>query len=228
MRSKIFFHYSISVFIMAFSSLSHAAITGKIVGILDGDTITILANANTMHKIRLYGIDSPESHQDFGSRAKKFTSEMVFGKTVRVISEAVDRYDRIVATVMIAEQSLNEELVKAGYAWVYKQYCKKPVCAIWENYEEDARKGSVGLWAKANPVPPWEFRRKTSRTVKTPSISVAKSSLGAYHGNTGSMILHAPGCKYYACSNCTAVFHTKDEAIKSGYKPCGVCMALKL
>jgi micrococcal nuclease len=73
--------------ILTISTLSHAAITGKVVGISDGDTITILDSTNTQQKIRLLGIDCPESHQDFGTQAKQITSEMVFGKTVQVITE---------------------------------------------------------------------------------------------------------------------------------------------
>lgn len=100
-------------------------IIGKVVGIADGDTITVLEN-RTQYKIRLFGVDCPEKSQDFGNRAKQFTSDLVFGKMVQVISEDIDRYGRTVGMLMIDGKCLNEEIVKAGYAWVYNQYCKKP------------------------------------------------------------------------------------------------------
>ncbi len=79
-----------SVTFAAFLYLSVAAqpqtITGKVVGVSDGDTITVLDASNQQHKIRLDGIDAPESNQDFGARAKQSLSDLVFGKTVTVTS----------------------------------------------------------------------------------------------------------------------------------------------
>jgi endonuclease YncB( thermonuclease family) len=199
-------------------AISAPDITGKVVGVSDGDTITVLQN-NTEFKIRLYGIDCPEKSQDFGNRAKQFTSGMVFGKAVQVLVEDTDRYGRTVGTVMINGKTLNEELVKAGFAWVYSQYCKKPICNQWKGYEETARNAKIGLWSQPNPTPPWEFRHGAKIT---PSTTPGQST-GDYHGNTNSMIFHAPGCKVYNCKNCTAVFITREEAIGAGYKPCGIC-----
>jgi endonuclease YncB( thermonuclease family) len=93
---------------------SVAAQTGKVVGVSDGDTITVLVNKNPI-KFRLYGIDCPEGGQDFGNRAKQFASQMVFGKTVTMKIMDTDRYGRTVANVLIDGKFLNEELVKAGY-----------------------------------------------------------------------------------------------------------------
>ena len=85
----------------------------------------------------------------------------------------IDRYGRTVADIMVNEKSLSEELVKAGYAWVYPQYCKTPVCKKWYQYEAEARAQKIGLWSHPNPIPPWDFRRGTHRV-----------STGIYHGNT--------------------------------------------
>jgi endonuclease YncB( thermonuclease family) len=206
--------------------LNHAwsgeTIYGKVVSIADGDTITVLDSSKTQHKIRLWGIDCPESHQDFGTKAKQFTSDLVFGKTVQAITEDTDRYGRTVGTVMIDGKSLNEELVKSGYAWVYGQYCKKPIYEQWKRYEETARTGKVGLWSQANPMPPWEFRHGSTKTAPTPS-TITTQSAGIYHGNTRSQVFHASNCKDYNCKNCTVVFSDKDSAIKAGYRPCGMC-----
>lgn len=82
------------------ATLAHAnpTITGKVISITDGDTITVLQD-RTQYKIRLYGIDCPESHQDFGTRAKQFVSDLIFKKDVRVVQKDIDRYGRVVGIV---------------------------------------------------------------------------------------------------------------------------------
>ncbi len=135
--------------------------TGEVVGITDGNTITVL-NSETMKdvKIRLYGIDTPEKGQAFGKKAKQFTSDMVFGKVVEVEVMDTDRYGRTVALVAVNKQILNEELLKAGYAWVYYQYCHEMICHAWADYQFAAKLDKRGLWRDPDPIPPWEFRRK--------------------------------------------------------------------
>lgn len=130
--------------------------SGEVVGIMDGDTITVL-NSKTIKdvKIRLYGIDCPEKGQAFGKRAKQFTSKVV---EVKVMD--TDRYGRTVALVAVNKQILNEELLKAGYAWVYYQYCHEMICHAWADYQFAAKLDKRGLWHDPNSIPPWEFRRK--------------------------------------------------------------------
>ena len=130
------------------------------VGIADGDTITVLREGKQQVKIRLYGIDCPERGQAFSRKAKQFISEMVFGKEVEVEPVDVDRYGRLVALVTISESLVNEELVNAGFAWVYTRYCDRPICERWKLLENEAREAKRGLWADLNPMPPWEFRRQ--------------------------------------------------------------------
>jgi endonuclease YncB( thermonuclease family) len=132
---------------------------GKVVGVSDGDTITVM-HAGKGEKIRLYGVDCPEKHQDFGQKAKQFTSNMVYGKTVDVEPVTTDRYGRTVGLVSVNGKSINEELLKAGLAWVFTRYCDKPCCKQWYKYQEEARQRKVNLWSMPNPVPPWEFRRE--------------------------------------------------------------------
>lgn len=117
---------------LLFATFAHAEtiISGKVVGISDGDTITVLQD-RTQYKIRLYGIDRPESHQDFGTRAKQFVSDLIFKKDVRVVQKDMDRYGRVVGIVYVGDTCINEEIIKAGFAWVYNQYCKDMVCRDW-------------------------------------------------------------------------------------------------
>jgi len=201
-------------------ALAADTITGKVVSIADGDTITVLDSSNTQHKIRIYGVDCPESHQDYGQKAKQFTSDLVFGKIVEVKVMDTDRYGRTVGIVNIGSKTLNEELVKNGMAWFYGQYCKASVCSQWKQYQEGARNTKIGLWSQANSIPPWDFRRGSSKASPSPTTT---SSSGGYHGNTSSRIFHQQNCKVYDCKNCTAVFQNRDQAIGSGYKPCGMC-----
>ena len=134
--------------------------SGKVVGVADGDTIEVMHDGKG-EKIRLYGIDCPEKKQDFGQRAKKYTSENVFGKVVEVEAIDTDRYGRTVGLVHLGNKySLNEALIASGYAWVYKQYCGKPRCKEWLKVELEARNKKIGLWSIPDPTPPWEFRHK--------------------------------------------------------------------
>lgn len=135
--------------------------SGEVVGITDGDTITVL-NSKTLKdvKIGLYGIDTPERGQAFSKRARQFTSKTVYGKIVEVKVMATDRYGRTVAMIFVDKTLLNEELVKAGLAWVYEFYCSEPICESWENFQLRARFDKKGLWADPDRIPPWEFRRQ--------------------------------------------------------------------
>lgn len=135
--------------------------SGEVVGITDGGTITVL-NRKTLKdvKIKLYGIDIPERGQAFSKKARQFTSKMVYGKVVEIHRMDTDRYGRTVALVALNKQLLNEELVKAGLAWVYDRYCHEMICYSWKSFQLRAKLDKQGLWSDPNPIPPWEFRRK--------------------------------------------------------------------
>lgn len=130
--------------------------TGRCVGVSDGDTISVILNSKPQ-KIRLYGIDAPESKQAFGTRAKQFTSQMVFGKAVTVYSKGKDRYNRVLGWVFVGRTCVNAEIVKNGLAWWYKQYSPKEVKL--QQLESEARTAKRGLWADKAPVAPWNFRK---------------------------------------------------------------------
>jgi micrococcal nuclease len=148
----------IVVFLLNLPCLSWAW-SGKVVGVADGDTITVLRDKEKV-KIRLYGIDTPERGQAFSKKAKQFTSKLVYGKVVEVHRMDTDRYGRTVALVSVDKQLLNKELVKAGLAWVYDRYCSEPICESWRIFQLRARMDKRGLWSDPERIPPWEFRRK--------------------------------------------------------------------
>ena len=161
MHHRIRLLFVLAIILLASVSLAAEPYQAKVVGISDGDTITVLHNGQG-EKIRLYGIDTPERRQAFGNKAKQFTSDQVFGKTVTVIPMDTDRYGRTVGMVYPASgtESLNEAIVKAGYAWVYRKYCRADFCPDWLTQEKKAQKAGIGLWADPNPIPPWQHRKQ--------------------------------------------------------------------
>ena len=142
------------------------SLTGRVVRIADGDTITVLDSTDTQHRIRLEGIDAPESHQAFGTRSKKSLSEMVFGKDVTVVYQKTDQYGRLVGKILLDGKDINLEQVKAGMAWHYKEYQREQTPEDRELYaaaEEEARKARRGLWEDPDPVEPSAFRKEEKR-----------------------------------------------------------------
>jgi endonuclease YncB( thermonuclease family) len=141
-------------------------LTGRVVRVADGDTVTVLDSSNIQHRIRLEGIDAPESHQAFGTQSKKSLSEMVFGKDVTVIYQKTDQYGRLVGKIVLDGKDINLEQVKAGMAWHYKDYQREQTAEDRELYataEDEARNVRRGLWQDADPVEPSAFRKEEKR-----------------------------------------------------------------
>jgi len=146
-------------------SASYAAaneLYGRVVGISDGDTITVLVAPKTQHKIRLAGIDAPERRQAFGQQSKQSLSELVFNREVVVETTKKDRNGRDIGKVLVDGLDVSLEQVRRGLAWHYKAYQREQPPEDRVSYaaaEEDARRLRLGLWQDAQPVPPWELRR---------------------------------------------------------------------
>jgi endonuclease YncB( thermonuclease family) len=140
----------------AMAEKPHYELTGEVVKIADGDTLTILDGSKTQHKIRLAGIDAPEKGQAFGTKARENLAAKVFRQNVRVEVIDVDRYHREVGRIYLSDQFINLEQVREGYAWRYPQYDK---LGEFTAAEIDAREHRRGLWADSEPTPPWEWRR---------------------------------------------------------------------
>lgn len=141
--------------VVCFSPLVLADFSGKVVGISDGDTITVLRD-KTPVKIRLAEIDAPESAQPFGNRAKQALSDLVFGKVVRVEERGQDKYRRTLATIYVDDLNVNAEMVRLGMAWVYRKHAPKK--SDLYRIEAEAKLARRGLWADSDPVPPWDWR----------------------------------------------------------------------
>ena len=137
-------------------ALNAHAFTGKVVGVADGDTITVLRD-RTQVKVRLLEIDAPEKAQAFGTKSKESLSEMCFGKTAEVVEKGKDRYGRTLARVSCDGVDANAEQVSRGMAWVYDRYVTdKTLYAVQDEAKADRR----GLWHDEKSVAPCEWRHK--------------------------------------------------------------------
>ncbi|EAU00311.1 thermonuclease family protein [Campylobacter curvus] len=130
------------------------ALSGKVVSIHDGDTITILTQEKQQVKVRLYGIDAPEKKQPYGQKSKQFLSNLIAGRSVEIQEKGKDRYKRVLGIVYLDEQDINERMVLNGYAWAYVKYSK-----IYAGQELKARNQNLGLW-RDKSIPPWEWRKR--------------------------------------------------------------------
>ncbi len=95
---------------------------GHVIGVSDGDTITVLDDTKQRHVIRLMGIDAPEKAQAFGQKAKQSLADLVFDRDVSVTWFKKDRYERTVGQVRLDDRDVCLEQIKRGFAWHYKQY----------------------------------------------------------------------------------------------------------
>lgn len=162
------------------SGLNADTLNGTVIGISDGDTLTLLTRERKQIKIRLAEIDTPESEQPYGNRAKQALSTLAFKKQATVSVLDVDRYGRVVGRVYVDNNDVNAELVRNGSAWVYRKYVRDQTLF---KLEKQARDQGVGIWAlpESNQVPPWEWRRgnkQHKRSVGIPSSCGTKSRCG--------------------------------------------------
>lgn len=212
------FRLHVVVLLLACSSLALAAdppapYTARVVGVSDGDTLTVLRADKTQVKVRLWGVDAPETGQDFGAKAKQATSDLVFGKDVWVMPRDTDRYGRTVAEVRLPDgRWLGQTLVRGGWAWWYKQYAPKDsqLAAL----EQEARQAKAGLWAGPSPVAPWDWRKPKAAD---PAAGVV--------GNSNSHVYHLSNCRSVAkmSDKNKVAFGSPGDAEAAGYKKAGDC-----
>jgi endonuclease YncB( thermonuclease family) len=146
----------LAAFLLPLLSVTPAYATeyiGKVVGISDGDTLTLLTPEKQQVKVRLAEIDTPESRQPYGTRAKQALSDLAYGKEARVVVQDTDKYGRTVGRMYIGSVDVNAELVRQGAAWVYRQYARDQSLYALEN---EAKAAKRGLWSlpEAERIPP--------------------------------------------------------------------------
>jgi endonuclease YncB( thermonuclease family) len=190
-----------------------ADFAAKVVGVSDGDTLTVLTTEKQRVKLRLHGIAAPEAGQDFGSRAKQTASELAFGNPVTVRPIELDRYGRTVAEVILPDgRSLNHEMVRNGMAWWYRRYA--PADSALASLEAEAKAAKRGLWAQAGAVPPWEWRKGQGKPATAEVV-----------GNHRSHVFHASNCPNVARMKEAnrVIFQSSREAEAAGYRRAGDC-----
>lgn len=184
----------ISVLAIATSVVAAAppapTLTGKVVSIADGDTLTLLVD-KTQIRVRLEGIDTPERAQPFGRKAGQALAKKVFGKVIQVDDLGKDRYGRTLGIVRLGKRNINLELVQEGWAWWYRKYApkNKELAAA----EATARKAKRGLWADAKPIPPWDWRQSERDKRQKSRLDVDTG----YWLNTGTGVRHNRSCPNY-------------------------------
>ena len=149
-------------FIQGIANADYLNCPCKVVKVTDGNTVHVLDQTKTRHKIRLGGIDAPERKQVYGKKSKENLSNLIAGKNVEVEYDKRDRYGRIIGKLIKDGQDINLIQVKQGFAWHYKYYQKDQSDIdriLYSSAEINAREKTIGLWS-VPAVPPWEFRRK--------------------------------------------------------------------
>ena len=208
----------------AFADLS-AARLGVVTQVSDGDTLRV-SDAQTTEelRLRLNGIDAPESDQPAGPEAAAYLSGLVLGQSVAYTEASVDRYGRTVADVYRASDGLfvNQEMVRVGGAWWYREYAPKD--RALEGLESEARSRWWGLWSLPDPIPPWQWRKGDRGTAPSstqpPQPGQGDASGLVYVTPTGTKY-HRAGCKHLTAS--AYCLGTASQARVAGYTACNAC-----
>ena len=173
---KKFLNYSLLIIVLSASAIGlyfyndyqasnntlSCNLEGKVIRVVDGDSITVLDGKKEQHKIRLAGIDAPERQQPYGKVARQFLAKHIIKKQVCVGWYKRDKYQRLVGVIRLEGEDINLKLVKAGLAWRYKQYKNeqsKSDQVLYANAHKNAEQTKVGLWGDRRPVAPWLWRR---------------------------------------------------------------------
>lgn len=161
--------YVLIIFALILTCTSEARAGRTIVGMVrtvyDGDTLLLVTREESRLKVRLYGVDAPETPkpdapgQPFGAVAKRTLMYKIMGRQVTAEIVDIDQYKRAVAVIRYGGRDINREMVAEGLAWAYRQYLQGPYASEYINAESRARGRHAGLWRDANPQPPWEFRQ---------------------------------------------------------------------
>lgn len=147
-------------------------IDGVVRAVYDGDTLLLATREQSRLKVRMYGIDAPETAkpgiqaQPFGAVSRRTLMYKVLGRQVSAEIMDIDQYHRTVAVIRYGNRDINREMVAEGLAWAYRQYLHGPYASAYIDAEAAARSRHKGLWSEANPLPPWEFRHALEKEKK--------------------------------------------------------------
>ena len=145
---------------LAVAGAACADFSGRVVGVADGDTLTLLVGSRQV-RVRLWGIDAPERRQPWSSRSRDALAARAMHRDALVATRGTDGYGRTLARVAVDGVDLGEAQLRDGLAWVYRRYTKdRAMIAI----EDEARAARRGLWSLPDPESPWAWRAREART----------------------------------------------------------------
>ncbi len=209
--------------------------TGRVVGVLDGDTIRVANAEISVVTVRLEGIDAPESAQEFGQEAKTYLHDLISNKQVTVQWKERDKYQRLLGYVFHENELVNRSLVENGFAWQFTKYNSSPALKA---IEQSARDQKIGLWKNPKPIPPWDWRdgvrppkepppsstiepaysyQMPEKSASEPASTAKRSDPIVYLTKTGTHY-HSAGCRHLSKS---AIPIPLSRA--GGYTPCQHC-----
>jgi micrococcal nuclease len=202
--------------------------SGKVVGMRAGDTLSVLRDGRVV-QVRLYGVACPGRQQAFGPQARQFTRDLAFRQTVAVVvdtvvADAAERRGRLTAVVQLPDgRDLSQALVQAGYAWHDTRYA--PHDKRLAQLQAEAQAAQRGLWADANPVPPWEWDRGRRRPASAEVPQDTDSAREVIIGSRRRKVYYWRGCPEYnkVSRRNRVVFQSREAAEQAGYRPAGNC-----
>ena len=161
---KIVLVILLQILLLTGTASAGRVVEGMVKSVYDGDTVLLATREDSRLKVRLYGIDAPETKkpnkpgQPYGDISKRTLMYKIMGRRVTVEIIDVDQYKRVVAVIRYAGRDINREMVSEGMAWAYRQYLHAPYASGYIDSEARAQSHRAGLWRESNPQPPWEFR----------------------------------------------------------------------
>lgn len=198
-----------------------------LVRVLDGDTFTVRANDGSTFNVRLDGVDAPESEQAYGLEATRELKRLLTGRVLRISAKSKDRYKRVLADVYVGGISVNESMLKTGYAWHYKKYSQDPKLA---KLEDDAQDAARGFWQHTWLVAPWDYRNgvRTASDWRDMELYGERSKTTVRSTRTTDRTVYVTeyGSKYHR-NGCRHLSHSRIpipiSRAHSAYEPCRHC-----
>ena len=155
------FFLAIVLFFIVISQVQ-ADFNGKVVKVIDGDTVDILTPKKQKVRVRLLDIDAPESRQAYGNAARKYLASLIAGKNVFVKENKKDIYQRTLGTIFLNQININAKMVESGFAWAYR-YKGVANNKNMVKLESKAKQNRKGLWRDKHPIAPWDFRYRNKK-----------------------------------------------------------------
>ena len=163
---RIYLITILQILLLTGSASAGRTIEGTVKAVYDGDTVLLTTREESRLKVRLYGIDAPETRkpdkpgQPYGDISKRALMSKIMGRRVTAEIMDIDQYKRGVAIIRYAGRDINREMVADGMAWAYRRYLQGAYASEYIGAEKLARSRHSGLWSESNPLPPWEFRNR--------------------------------------------------------------------